>query len=666
MRLMSSLRSWSLIALLLLPVAARGDEAKALRVLLLGDSTTIGSVCRRVDPDGPHLEDVVRLLLAAEPDLPPVEVVNQGRDGEFIRGLLDSGRYGKDIAPLGSFDYVLIRYGLNDVVKREEFESNFPKDYAELIGRLRGDFPGATVVPMTIIPYMTPERDEAVNALIRKVAEAEHLPLFDVYTRYAAELTHGPDMLNYRRYPLEKIPERHRGWVQPFVLGGQVVVMDNRLDAHFRDLPGWFGDRHPSPAGYHVIGDETAKFLARLIRGKTPNGADAAPDAPAKPPESGLEFIDTGFENASPLWYESAPDGTIVVHLIYDHERSSPNRAAGHFHFRLHAKPGTALTLEFRNLDNVWNGRKASVANELKLAVVSQDGKEWKPAPLEQLPGDRVRLAVTMPGPELYVARVEPYRLSDLDAWLASIGKNPLVEIMPIGKTAEGRGLEIVRIGRPEAPYRVFLRARAHPWEPGGNWVVQGLVDRLLKNDDEARNYLDRYCVYVLPMANKDGVARGRTRFNLRGKDLNRDWDCPADPDLAPENHALEAWLEEMIRQGKTPHLALELHNDGSGRLHISRPPVPGLERYLERMRTLESLLREHTWFTEGSTPGSFRNSGTLGDGWLERFGIDAAVHELNVNWIAGLKDYPSAAHWKQYGGELARVFHEYFGAVKP
>ena len=25
-------------------------------------------------------------------------------------------------------------------------------------------------------------------------------------------------------------------------------------------------------------------------------------------------------------------------------------------------------------------------------------------------------------------------------------------------------------------------------------------------------------------MANKDGVALGRTRFNLRGKDLNRDW----------------------------------------------------------------------------------------------------------------------------------------------
>src|SRR5207248_1248805 len=185
-----------------------------------------------------------------------------------------------------------------------------------------------------------------------------------------------------------------------------------------------------------------------------------------------------------------------------------------------------------RNLDNIWNGRKASVADELKVAVVSPDGRAWKSIPLERLAVDRVRLAVTMPGTELYVARAEPYRLSDLEAWLGSIGKSPLVEITPIGKTVEGRRLEIVRVGHPDAPYRVFLRARAHPWEPGGNWVVQGLVDRLLKSDAEARRYLTRYCVYVLPMANKDGVARGRTRFNLRGKDLNRNWDRPADPEL--------------------------------------------------------------------------------------------------------------------------------------
>ena len=63
MRRMSSLRYWCLVALLALPVAAWGGEEGELKILLLGDSTTIGSVCRQTDPDGPHLEDVIRLLL---------------------------------------------------------------------------------------------------------------------------------------------------------------------------------------------------------------------------------------------------------------------------------------------------------------------------------------------------------------------------------------------------------------------------------------------------------------------------------------------------------------------------------------------------------------------------------------------------------------------------
>ena len=393
----------------------------------------------------------------------------------------------------------------------------------------------------------------------------------------------------------------------------------------------------------------------------------AAPSTfPIVPNSTGLEFIDTSFENASPLWYEQAADGTILIHLLYDHERASPNRAAGHIHFRLHARTGAKLTLEFRNLDNVWNGVRASVAPSIKTLCLSEDGRDWRVVPLENLPGDRVRVTIAMPGPRLYVARLEPYRLSDLEAFLASIRAHALVQLTPIGRTVQGRELEIVRVGREDAPCRVFLRARAHPWEPAGNWIVEGLIHRLLRGDAEAKRLLERTSYYIMPMANKDGVAFGRTRFNLLGKDLNREWHKPVDAELAPENFALEQWLQRTISAGRRPHFAMELHNDGGGRLHISRPPVPDLPRHLERMAIFEKLLRQHTWFTEGPTNSAFSNSGTLGDGWLQRFGIDAVVHEFNANWIAGLKEYPQGKHWKNYGENLATVFHEYFDAVKP
>src|SRR5215204_1861057 len=90
-------------------------------------------------------------------------------------------------------------------------------------------------------------------------------------------------------------------------------------------------------------------FVSLFVGHAELNAAEAAKSATASPiarPLVGLEFIDTSFENASPLWYEQAADGTIVLNLLYDHERASPNRAAGHVHFLIHSKVGTKLTLE--------------------------------------------------------------------------------------------------------------------------------------------------------------------------------------------------------------------------------------------------------------------------------------------------------------------------------
>lgn len=400
-----------------------------------------------------------------------------------------------------------------------------------------------------------------------------------------------------------------------------------------------------------------ARFLPLCLALATIQAQPAV--APAEHP---LAFIDTSFENASPLWYDFAEDGTVRVHLNYDHERLSPNRAAGHVHFRVQARAGARVKLDFLNLDNVWNGKPGSVTKDILQLVVSQDGREWTPVSTEQPEPGRVTVELVMPADSLLVARAEPYRLSDLQRFLAEIQGDPRVRIETVGKTVQGRELEILRIGSDAAPNRVFLRARAHPWEPAGNWVVEGLVRRLLGED--ARPFLERYSVCILPMANKDGVARGGTRFNLMGKDLNRNWDKPADPQYAPENAALERWLAAEIAADRKPNLALDLHNDGSGRLHLSRPAGPVGEKHVERMGLFEQCLRRHTWFTEGSTQPSFHNPGSLGEGFFERFAIDAAILEFHCNHIAGLKQPALGRHWITFGRGLAEAFDTYFREV--
>ena len=375
-------------------------------------------------------------------------------------------------------------------------------------------------------------------------------------------------------------------------------------------------------------------------------------------------FIATHFENASPLWWEAGEAGELNIHLLYDHERASPNRAAGHWFFQLQAPAGSEWKLILHNLDNVWNGRPGSPASERTISYISEDARNWTPVETDLLPENRLQIRVELPGPALYVARLPVFRPSDLEHFLDEIRGHAGVEIEEIGRTVEGRVLQMVRVGDREAPHRVLLRSRAHAWEPGGDWVVAGLIRRLLADDEDARRWRSRFSVAVLPMANRDGVARGGTRFNSLGMDLNRNWDRPAPEDLAPENAALERWLHREIAAGRKPNLAIDFHNDEGGKLHISRPET-GAERYLANMRRFEALLREHTWFTEGSTGAGFRNPGSIGEGLLARYGVDACVHELNANWIAGLNECPSSDAWQLYGGQLLTVFEAYFATER-
>src|SRR5712671_6767606 len=103
------------------PATLRAEHEGKIQILLLGDSTTEAKFPKLLAPKEPQFEDVIRLLLAAEGDLPPAHVTNLGLSGEFIRRLIDSGRYEKQVSKLPGLDYIFIRYGLNDNSKRTNF-----------------------------------------------------------------------------------------------------------------------------------------------------------------------------------------------------------------------------------------------------------------------------------------------------------------------------------------------------------------------------------------------------------------------------------------------------------------------------------------------------------------------------------------------------------------
>lgn len=255
-----------LIFALVLALGFAHAEDETVRILLIGDSTTAGGIPRDTDPEGPHFEQMIRQLLSLETGMPSLKVYNLGQGGDTAFRLLDSGRYDREVAVHEEPDFIFVRYGINDWVKRQPVAENFPGDLRAVLQRLRKDFPDARVIPMTIIPYLDEEKSNIMNKMIFEVSKLEGLEVFDIYPAYAKALEAGPNMLNYRRYPVKDIPEKYREWIAPRVYRDRLVVMDNEFDAIFGNLPGWYSDRHPNLAGYNVIAVETVKYLLPLIR----------------------------------------------------------------------------------------------------------------------------------------------------------------------------------------------------------------------------------------------------------------------------------------------------------------------------------------------------------------------------------------------------------------
>ncbi len=223
-------------------------------------------------------------------------------------------------------------------------------------------------------------------------------------------------------------------------------------------------------------------------------------------------------------------------------------------------------------------------------ALATTDGTRWRRVPTSY---DGESLVIRHAGvaePMLY-AYFATYSVARLDRLLDRIGKKRHVELAIAGETVMGRAIPVARVGEGEMP--IWLLGRQHPGEVPASFLMEGLLERLAKEDDEAVSILlERATLYVAPLVDQDGAELGNMRTNAAGTNLNRAWDDP-DPEDAPEVAALLAAIEET-----GVGLFLDVHADESSPFAFAagsegNPSVT--EEILEGEALLRSILEEET-----------------------------------------------------------------------
>lgn len=211
------------------------------------------------------------------------------------------------------------------------------------------------------------------------------------------------------------------------------------------------------------------------------------------------------------------------------------------------------------------------------LPVYSYDGITWhRPSEAEVTQPEpySLRMETRFEQPRVALARFYPYTLSDQQAYLSTLEGNPYVTIEEIGRSAEGRAIQMVSLTDPARAdaekRRVWIHARSHPAETGGSFLLEGLIDFLLGGGEEARLALENLIFNIVPMHNVDGVVAGNYRTTPESRNLEVEWrrdpDDPMEllPTAALEAGVLRDTVAELAARGPAFSVALNLHSSNS------------------------------------------------------------------------------------------------------
>lgn len=248
------------------------------------------------------------------------------------------------------------------------------------------------------------------------------------------------------------------------------------------------------------------------------------------------------------------------------------------FHFRLQGAAGQACRIRFLNAAKCtyvegWRDYRA---------VASYDRTRWFRVPTT-FDGNEMVIEHAPERDSVYYAYFEPYPWERHLDLLARVAGSPRARVRDLGSSVEGRHLSMVTAGDMVAGrLPLWIIARQHPGETMAEWFVEGMLERLIDdNDAVARALLEGAVLHIVPNMNPDGSVHGNLRTNAAGANLNREWMAPS-LERSPEVlHTRAAMRETGVAA------LLDVHGD-EALPYVFVDGCERLPRFTERQRELQ------------------------------------------------------------------------------
>jgi hypothetical protein len=341
-----------------------------------------------------------------------------------------------------------------------------------------------------------------------------------------------------------------------------------------------------------------------------------AGEAPAWACRSDAVTIYLDFEGAGGTTCRIEGEGEIS--LLVAPEREPPINPSPWYAFRYvrnDAASPVHVTLRYLNGEHRYAPKASAdgVGGWTALAV--------EPVGLGEGVAPSVRFALPPGGG--WIAGQELVVTAQNDALLAELAGYPAARRLTIGRSHDGRAIEAIRLGRPDAPRLVVLIGRQHPPEVTGALAMRAFLEQLFRERGEADGDVQ---FLIVPMLNPDGVARGYWRGNMGGRDLNRDWGEFTQPETRAVRDLLTAIEAE---HGIRPMLMIDFHSTQRNLFYVQGAEEPvGWPEFVGQWLTPDIADGVDYPFTvepRNANPGS----GTAKNWFFSTYGIPSLTYEV-------------------------------------
>ncbi len=289
--------------------------------------------------------------------------------------------------------------------------------------------------------------------------------------------------------------------------------------------------------------------------------------------------ITSNFDSGNIRVVDASDSANIQLEIEKDHQSDFYQW----FHFKLHN------TNHVEHQLNIINAGGAAYADgwEDYQAVASYDRQSWFRVPTD-FDGKKLSITFTPEHDSVYFAYFAPYSYERHQDLIHSAQLDIDCQLQVLGQTIDGRDLSLLKVGEEgEGKPVIWLTARQHPGESMAEWFIEGLLDRLLDEDDGvARSLLNKAVFYIVPNMNPDGSVRGHLRTNAVGTNLNREWAEPS-MDKSPEVYLVR---EKMLATGVDLHL--DIHGDEALPVNFVAG-CEGIPSYDDRHQALEEKFKQ-------------------------------------------------------------------------